>query len=70
MSLNRFSSRLNRLYDTFLSDRLKGALRYDRIAGYFQSSLLGLAARELKAIVTDHFKPSHSCARQNQPQHG
>jgi hypothetical protein len=50
MSLNRFSSRLNRLYDTFLSDRLKGALRYDRIAGYFQSSLLGLAARELKAI--------------------
>jgi superfamily II DNA or RNA helicase len=50
MPLNRFSSRLHRLYDTFLSNRLEGAQSYDRIAGYFQSSLLGLAARELKAI--------------------
>ena len=50
MPLNRFSSRRNRLYDAFLSDRLKGAETYDRIAGYFQSSLLGLAAQELKAI--------------------
>ena len=50
MTLNRFSSRRKRLYDAFLSDRLKGAETYDRIAGYFQSSLLGLAATELKAI--------------------
>src|SRR5207247_7229180 len=50
MPLNRFSSRRHRLYDAFLGDRLKGARSYDRIAGYFQSSLLGLAAAELKAI--------------------
>ena len=50
MPLQRFSSRLHRLYDAFLAERLKGAVSYDRIAGYFQSSLLGLAAQELKAI--------------------
>lgn len=50
MPLNRFSSRRNRLYDIFLSERLKGAESYDRIAGYFQSSLLALAAQELKGI--------------------
>lgn len=48
--LSRFSSRRKRLYDSFLCDRLKNAESYDRIAGYFQSSLLGLAANELKAI--------------------
>lgn len=50
MPLNRFSSRRHRLYDAFLGDRLKGAVSYDRIAGYFQSSLLGLAAQEFNAI--------------------
>jgi len=50
MPLNRFSSRRHRLYDAFLGDRLKGAVSYDRIAGYFQSSLLGLAAQEFSAI--------------------
>lgn len=50
MPLNRFSSRRQRLYDAFLAGRLKGATHYDRIAGYFQSSLLALAAGELKAI--------------------
>lgn len=48
--LSRFSSRRESLYDAFLSDRLKNAESYDRIAGYFKSSLLGLAANELKAI--------------------
>ena len=50
MALNRFSSRRHRLYDAFLADRLAGAASYDRIAGYFQSSLLDLAAVEFKAI--------------------
>lgn len=50
MPLNRFSSRRHRLYDAFLGDRLKSAVSYDRIAGYFQSSLLGLAAQEFNAI--------------------
>jgi superfamily II DNA or RNA helicase len=48
--LQRFSSRRGRLYDTFLQKRLNGAMRYDRIAGYFQSSLLELAAEELASI--------------------
>ena len=46
----RFSSRRGSLYDTFLADRLTGAVRYDRIAGYFQSSLLSLAAGEMASI--------------------
>jgi hypothetical protein len=50
MPIHRFSSRRHRLYDAFLGDRLKGAVSYDRIAGYFQSSLLGLAGQEFKAI--------------------
>ena len=54
MALQRFSSRRHRLYDAFLGDRLKGAVAYDRIAGYFQSSLLGLAAQEFKAIKQVH----------------
>ncbi len=50
MALQRFSSRRHRLFDAFLGKRLPGAASYDRIAGYFQSSLLELAAEEFKAI--------------------
>lgn len=48
--LNRHSSRRASLYNSFLKPRLSGALRYDRIAGYFQSSLLELANETLTAI--------------------
>jgi len=34
-SIQRFSSRRQRLDRSFLAARLKGALSYDRIAGYF-----------------------------------
>lgn len=50
MALQRYSSRHQRLFDAFLGKRLPGAASYDRIAGYFQSSLLELAAEEFKAI--------------------
>jgi len=50
MPLQRFSSRRQRLFDAFLGKRLPGAAGYERIAGYFQSSLLALAAEEFKAI--------------------
>ena len=50
MPLQRFSSRRSRLYESFLKQRLGRAQSYDRIAGYFQSSLLSLAADELKGI--------------------
>ncbi len=48
--LHRYSSRRGSLYSDFLKQRLTGARRYDRIAGYFQSSLLELAATELADI--------------------
>jgi hypothetical protein len=48
--LRRYSSRRASLHKEFLQKRLAGASRYDRIAGYFQSSLLALADEELAAI--------------------
>ncbi len=48
--LQRYSSRRGSLYTDFLQQRLTGARRYDRIAGYFQSSLLELANAELGDI--------------------
>lgn len=53
MTVERFSSRLmgqGNLAQGFLKPRLKGALSYDRIAGYFRSSLLALVGEELEAI--------------------
>ena len=48
--LKRYSSRRASLYEEFLKPRLTGATRYDRIAGYFQSSLLELASDDLARI--------------------
>lgn len=48
--LTRFSSRQGRLSRTFLADRLKGARTYDRIAGYFRSSIFELVGEEIEAI--------------------
>jgi SNF2 family DNA or RNA helicase len=48
--LRRYSSRRASLYKDFLQKRLAGAKRYDRIAGYFQSSLLELASDDMSAI--------------------
>lgn len=49
-SLRRFSSRRQRLDRAFLAERLRGALAYDRIAGYFTSSLLEVAGEELESL--------------------
>jgi hypothetical protein len=40
--IHRYSSRRSPLKD-FLATRLQGARRYDRIAGFFSSSLLEVA---------------------------
>jgi len=48
--INRFSSRLQRLDSTFLTPRLTGALSYDRIAGYFSSSILEVAGEALESV--------------------
>ncbi|MGH9427006.1 MAG: phospholipase D-like domain-containing protein, partial [Terriglobia bacterium] len=48
--IRRFSSRRQRLDTSFLSDRLKNAQAYDRIAGYFSSSILEVAGETLETI--------------------
>jgi len=48
--MNRFSSRCQHLDRSFLAARLHGATAYDRIAGYFSSSLLELVGEELEAL--------------------
>jgi len=48
--ISRFSSRNQRLSHVFLKDRLKGAETYDRIAGYFRSSVFDLIHEEISTI--------------------
>jgi len=48
--IRRFSSRQGKLDHVFLRERLLGARRYDRIAGYFRSSLIDLVFEELADI--------------------
>lgn len=48
--INRFSSRLQLLDKSFLTPRLTGALSYDRIAGYFSSSILEVAGEALESV--------------------
>jgi len=48
--INRFSSRREPLDSSFLNKRLKGAKSYDRIAGYFSSSILEVAGESLSAV--------------------
>ena len=48
--IRRFSSRRQRLDRSFLSERLNDAKSYDRIAGYFCSSLLEVAGEELESV--------------------
>jgi superfamily II DNA or RNA helicase len=50
-SIQRFSSRRQPLAKTFLADRLQGALSYDRIAGYFSSSLLEVVGEALESVA-------------------
>lgn len=49
--MNRHSSRRSKsLGHSFLASRLRGARSYDRIAGYFSSSILEVAGEELESI--------------------
>jgi len=49
--INRFSSRRHPIHESFLHERLLGAKSYDRIAGYFSSSILEVAGEALDSIV-------------------
>lgn len=48
--LRRYSSRREKLDKSFLNNKLFRAKAYDRIAGYFSSSILELASEELESI--------------------
>lgn len=48
--INRYSSRLAKLDESFLNRKLKGAASYDRIAGYFCSSILEVAGESIEAV--------------------
>jgi len=48
--IRRFSSCRQRLDQSFLTPRLQGAQAYDRIAGYFSSSVLEVAGEALETI--------------------
>jgi hypothetical protein len=50
MALRRFSSRLERLSRGFLDKSLNGAIAYDRIAGYFRSSVFEIAGEAFDRI--------------------
>ena len=49
--IQRFSSRRQRLYESFLNKRLLRARSYDRIAGYFRSSILDVAGEALDTVT-------------------
>lgn len=49
--ISRFSSRRQQLDQSFLTQRLYGAQAYDRIAGYFSSSILEVAGEALETIT-------------------
>ncbi len=46
----RYSSRRKKLDAAFLNEKLKGALSYDRIAGYFSSSILEVAGEAIEEM--------------------
>jgi superfamily II DNA or RNA helicase len=48
--ISRFSSRSENLTRSFLKDRLRDAVTYDRISGYFRSTLFSLIEEELSTI--------------------
>ena len=49
--LQRHSSRRNRLDHAVLAQRLEGAVSYDRIAGYFRSSLFEVAGEAIAKVT-------------------
>lgn len=48
--IRRFSSRRQKLSHSFLTERLRGAKSYDRIAGYFCGSILETAGEALDSV--------------------
>ena len=49
--ITRYSSRARRLDQAFLNDKLKNAASYDRIAGFFSSSILEIAGESIESVA-------------------
>ncbi|NLA48867.1 MAG: hypothetical protein GX876_05320, partial [Bacteroidales bacterium] len=49
--ITRFSSRRQNISASFLNEKLTKAVSYDRIAGYFSSSLLEVAGEAIDTIA-------------------
>ena len=49
--MNRYSTRTSKLDKQFLTAKLQGAISYDRIAGYFCSSILEVAGEAIEAVA-------------------
>src|SRR5271157_879656 len=49
--MNRFSSRRQKLAQSFLAERLSNAKAYDRIAGYFCGSVLETAGEAIDSVT-------------------
>jgi len=50
-TVRRRSSRLENLGHSFLRDQLRGAVSYDRLAGYFRSSVFEVVGEEIEAVA-------------------
>jgi SNF2 family DNA or RNA helicase len=48
--INRYSSRISKLDEAFLNKKLSSAISYDRIAGYFSTSILEIAGEAIENI--------------------
>src|SRR6056297_675118 len=48
--INRYSSRSHKIDESFLNEKLRNAKSYDRIAGYFSSSILEVAGEAIENI--------------------
>ena len=46
----RYSTRRKNLDQSFLNEKLKDAVSYDRIAGYFSSSILEIAGEAIEQM--------------------
>ena len=49
--MKRYSTRTSKLDTQFLAEKLQGAVKYDRIAGYFCSSILEVAGEAIEAVA-------------------
>ena len=49
--VKHYSSRRTRLDSQFLHEKLKNAVSYDRIAGYFSSSILEVAGESIENVA-------------------